>query len=131
MKSNKFWLIILGGLLVLSAVVAMLLGQVQSSHAFIYQDGVLTDTVNLSSVTRGYTVDVFGGLDAGGGSGKVNVLEVEQGRIRMSNANCPDGTCIRQGWKSGGITPIVCLPNRVVVTFEGTGTNADIDAVVG
>ena len=130
-KSNKFWLVILGGVVVLAAVVAMLLGQVQSSYAFIHKDGALTDTVNLSAVTVAHTIDVVSGADADGSSDIVNVLEVEQGRIRMLYANCPDGTCIRQGWNSGGITPIVCLPNRVVVTFDGTGSGADVDAVVG
>ena len=131
MISSKLWIIILCGLVVLAGVAALLLGQGQSSYAFIHQDGVLTDTVSLSSVAGGFTVDVFGGADADGSSDRVNVLEVENGRIRMLNANCPDGTCLRQGWKSGGITPIVCLPNRVVVTFDGTGSDADIDAVVG
>ena len=124
MKSNKFWLLILGGIVVLSAVAAMLLGHVQSSYALIYKDNVLTDTVNLSSVIEPYNIDVLG-------SGGVNILKIERGRIRMSRANCPDRICVRQGWKSGGITPIVCLPNRVVVTFDGIGSGVDIDAVVG
>jgi len=102
----------------------------QSSYAYIHQDGALVDAVNLAAVSEPYTVDVFESIDPGG-SGWLNILEVERGRIRMANANCPDGTCLRQGWKSGGITPIVCLPNRVIVTFDGIGLGADVDAVVG
>ena len=64
-------------------------------------------------------------------SGNKNVIAVEQGRIRMLSADCPDGSCVRQGWISGGIFPIVCLPNRVVITLEHGDNRSNVDAVVG
>ncbi|MCX7846336.1 MAG: NusG domain II-containing protein [Dictyoglomaceae bacterium] len=39
--------------------------------------------------------------------------------VRMISSPCPDKLCIKQGWiKKVGET-IVCLPNRVVLRFEG------------
>jgi len=99
-----------------------MLRQVPMSYARIYKDGALTETVNLSVATDPYTIDIHG-------SSGFNILEVEHGRIRVSKADCPDGICIRQGWVSGGLVPIVCFPNRLVITFEGN--EADVDAVVG
>ena len=126
-KSNKFWIIVLGGIVVVSVVAALLLGQAPKSHAsaafaHIYQNGAMTETVNLTSITEPYTINIAG-------NNGFNILEVESGRIRVLEADCPDGICKRQGWVSGGVIPIVCLPHRLVITFEG-GT-AGLDAVVG
>jgi len=98
--------------------------QEQGSYAQIYHDGTLTETVNINAVTEPFTITV----ESGSGN---NVIKVEQGRIRMLAADCPDGTCVRQGWISGGIFPIVCLPNRVVVTLTSGDSGFGVDAVVG
>ena len=121
--SNKSWVIIFGGILLASAVAALVIWHVQvpASHAKIYKDNTLTEVVNLVAVTEPFNIVVP----------DYNLLEVEQGRIRVSEANCSDGTCIRQGWKSGGIMPIVCLPNRLVVVFESGELTNGVDAVVG
>jgi len=127
MKSNKFWFIVLGGIVVLSAIIALLIGQAPMSHtpagfANIYQNGALTETVNLAAVTKPYIIDITG-------NNGFNRLEVESGHIRVLEADCPDGICKRQGWVSGGMIPIVCLPHRLVITFDGG--EAGVDAVVG
>ena len=126
-KSNRFWLIVLGGIVLVSVIATLLLRQAFAVHApaglaHIYQNGSLTETVNLVEVSEPYTINIIGGTG-------FNVIEAERGRIRMLEANCPDGICVRQGWVSGGMIPIVCLPHRVVITLEGVDT--DIDAVVG
>ena len=63
--------------------------------------------------------------------GGQNVLRVSGGAIRMEEADCPDGTCVRQGAIQNPGETIVCLPHRVTVTIvgndEGTG---GVDAVV-
>ena len=124
MKSNKFWLIVLGCIVLISALLIFLLRQPAASYARIYHDGELTDKVNLSAVTAPFTKQI----DSNGG---VNVIEIEYGRIRMLTADCPDRSCVRQGWISGGVFPIVCLPNRVVIMLEGGENEQGVDAVVG
>jgi len=101
---------------------ALLFWQEPASYAHIYKYGVLTETVSLDAVTKPYTIIVEDSLGT-------NVIEVERGRVRMLQADCPDKTCVRQGWASGAATPIVCLPHRLVITLDGG--NPDIDAVVG
>jgi len=104
----------------------LVLWQVPTGSVRIYKDGMLIDTVNLVAVVDSFIIEI-NGVDTGSTDGH-NVLEVERGRIRMLFADCPDGTCIRQGWTSGGVMPIVCLPNRVIVVFDG---GYGVDAVVG
>jgi len=124
LKSNIFWLILLGVIVVISALAALLPGQTSSSYAYIYESGELTDTVNIAAITAPFTITLESG-------GSMNVIAIEYGRIRMLSADCPDGTCVRQGWISGGVLPIVCLPNRVVIKLEDADSGSNIDAVVG
>jgi len=89
--------------------------------AKIYLDGELIESIDLRTVREPYEIKtVF--------EGGINTVEIEQGRIRVISANCPDGSCVRQGWNSGSLSPIVCLPNRLVITVEGS---RDIDAIIG
>ena len=50
---------------------------------------------------------------------KDQTIEVKDGdfynRIRMEEANCPDGYCEEQGKISGHTQTIVCLPHKLVV----------------
>jgi len=101
----------------------IILRQAPAAQARIYSDGSLIETLDLNAVPEPYSIPV----DSGGG---YNIISVEQGRIRISEASCPDSSCIRQGWLSGGITPIVCLPHRLVIALEGS-SDKGVDAVVG
>ena len=54
--------------------------------------------------------------------GRKNTVEIQDGRIHMKCADCPDHICVDTGWLEDG-KPIVCLPNRLVIEYE----NSDID----
>ena len=129
-KSNKFWLLLLGGLVAASVVVMILLWQVPVSNVRIYKEGEIITTINLLTVNQPYTYTVEGMVHTGGVSG-LNIVEIDHGRVRMQKADCPDGYCVRQGWINSGLVPVVCLPNRVVIAFESGTDNTGIDAVVG
>ena len=60
--------------------------------------------------------------------GRVNTVQIENGRIRMLSADCPDHTCVHMGWLESGALPIVCLPNRLVIEF--TDADSGLDAIV-
>lgn len=123
MRSNIFWILILCGVLAVSTVAALVLRQIPASRARIYQAGVLIESLDLAAVAEPYEIVVSN--DSG-----LNVIEIERGRIRVSKADCRDGICVRQGWISSGVTPVVCLPNRLVISLEGS-SGQDLDAVVG
>ena len=125
MKSNKFWLILIGAVLVLSlaASLVIFLGGDKATAALIYQDGVCIRRIDLTGVDApwSFTVEWEGGY---------NVVEVDRGRIRVAEADCPDQTCVRQGWRSAGTVPIACLPHKLVIQLEGGGDNP-VDGVAG
>ncbi len=47
-----------------------------------------------------------------------NIVSVEDHRIRVSEADCPDQTCVKSGFLSGA-RPIICLPHKLVIEVVG------------
>lgn len=61
-------------------------------------------------------------------NGHVNIIEIKDGAVRVKSADCPDRTCVNQGFIEKGGEVIVCLPARLTVTLEGAETQ--LDAIV-
>jgi hypothetical protein len=85
---------------------------VNSGKIGIFLGGELVQTVDLNAVAEPYDLDVGGG----------NVVHIERGEVYMAEADCPDQICVkhahlRAGERHDGDTPIVCLPNNVVVKW--------------
>ena len=50
-------------------------------------------------------------------NGGTNTVQIENGKVKMAAANCPDQICVKHGPLAHGAMPIVCLPNRVVIKW--------------
>ena len=69
-----------------------------------------------------YPLDTDGVFVLNGGT---NTLEIKDGRARISDADCPNMQCVRQGWISRGGQSIVCLPNKLIVTVTSSDRSVD------
>lgn len=57
-----------------------------------------------------------------------NVVEIKDGKVRISEADCPDLLCVNTGWRQHVGQVIVCLPHYFVVKVVGQkGNPADLD----
>lgn len=56
--------------------------------------------------------------------GRINQIEIQDGKIRMLAADCPDNTCVRMDWLDLA-SPIVCLPNHLVIQFVEEAEEVD------
>ncbi len=118
MKS-KYWIALLGAVLLVSVALSvwLLLPKGAAQYAEIWSDGKLVETLSLS-VDRTLTVQSQHG---------VNVVTVKDGKIAVTDADCPDHYCMRRGYCHSG-AQIVCLPNRLVIKFTG---KQSLDGVAG
>ena len=91
-----------------------LLRQDQARFAKITSKGEPVKTVDLL-IDQEFTVD-----------GK-NTVTVQDGKIAVTWADCPDHYCMKRGYCDRG-TDIGCLPNRLVISFLG---EQEVDAAVG
>ena len=57
-----------------------------------------------------------------------NTITVADGKIAVTDTDCPGRDCSHMGWISGGGESIVCLPNKMEIRLSGSET---VDAVAG
>lgn len=116
---TKSWIIILAVVVIACLGLSLLLlqpGQTATAVKVI-SEGELKYTLPLTVDTQ---IEIV--TDRG-----INVVTVKDGKVAVTEADCPDGYCMARGYCSGG-RQIVCLPNRLVLEFVG---NQSVDAVVG
>ena len=120
---NKTTKLILAGLLLIAAASAVFLllkpEETARPVARITVNGTIVNEIALDSksLPQTFTYEGPGGF--------ANTVEAEHGRIRVSEAGCPDQVCVNQGWIADGTVPIVCLPNKLIIEISGGGDSLD------
>jgi hypothetical protein len=70
--------------------------------------------VNAAGTRYEYSAELDGTYTVAGELGPTT-FEIKGGRVRITDSPCPNKICISQGWHN----PLVCLPNKVMITVEG------------
>ena len=117
---TKTWIALIAAIaaVCLGLSVFLLLSGDDAVYAQISSGGKVVKTVDLRIDQQ------FNVIGETGGS---NTVTVRDGRIAVTEADCPDHYCMERGFCGGG-TPIVCLPNRLVIRFLG---EQSVDAAAG
>ncbi|MBQ5437792.1 MAG: NusG domain II-containing protein [Firmicutes bacterium] len=117
MIRTRTWIVILAALAAVLALLSFfsLTAKKEGKTVQILQDGVVIEEIDLSAVTseRSFTIEW-----TRGGS---NLITVQPGRIRVTEADCPDRVCVDQGWLSDQAAPIVCMPHRLMIRIKDGG----------
>jgi hypothetical protein len=87
--------------------------------AYLYQNGTLLETIDLSTVTEEYSLTIIS--ETGGR----NQILVQPGAISVTDADCPDLICVHQGTIRNNLLPITCLPHGLVIELKPKHTNID------
>lgn len=117
---NRIWIIIFLVVAVLCLAIWLFISNVSSPSRVvgIYKDGSLVEKIDLNSVTGEREITLSGNYGD-------NVILVSNGHIEMKSADCPDKLCVEHGELKVSSSPIVCLPNKVVIKFENSTDGAD------
>ena len=118
--TNRIWIVVFSFVAVLCLAIWLFISNVSSPSKVvgIYKDGSLVEKIDLNSVTGEREITLSGDLGD-------NVILVSNGRIEMKSADCPDKICVEHGELKSSSSPIVCLPNKVVIKFEDNTDGAD------
>jgi len=115
---TKLWIGILAMVLAVCLGLSLwLLRPTQASAVEVWSEGTLIKTMALSA-DQTFTVKTEKGS---------NVVTVQDGKVAVTEADCPDQYCMAPGFCSGG-TQTVCLPTRLVLKFVGETV---VDGVAG
>lgn len=118
--TNRIWIVVFSFVALLCLGIWLFISNVSSQSLVvgIYKDGSLVEKIDLNSVTGEREITLSGNYGD-------NVILVSNGRIEMKSADCPDKICVEHGELKSSSSPIVCLPNKVVIKFEGSTDGAD------
>ncbi len=121
---NRIWIIIFSAAVLVCAILWLYISnlEVAAKIVGIYQNGSLVERIDLNSITAEREITLSGDY------GK-NVILLSHGSIEMKSADCPDKICVGHGKLISSASPIVCLPNKIVIKFENA--EADTDAKTG
>lgn len=91
--------------------------------AYVYSDNKLVGEYTLTdNYKTDFTVNTTDGY---------NTIYIEDGKVWIHDATCPDKVCLSQGKISHDGELIVCLPNRLMVQIKDNGeTEDDIDIII-
>lgn len=117
---NKYWIALIAIILAvcIGLSIPLLTAEETAAYAEIVSDGQVMHVVDLNIDREIHITTADGGK---------NTVTVKDGKIGVTEANCPDHYCMDRGMCSGGVQ-IVCLPNRLIIRFQGQQT---VDTVVG
>ncbi len=117
---NRIWIIVFSAVFVLCILSWMYISNISLSKRVvgIYQNGRLIEKIDLNTVSQEREITVSGEC------GK-NTILVSHEYIKMKSAECPDKICVKHGELKSLNNPIVCLPNKIVIKFEGEAENVD------
>ncbi len=117
---TKTWILLLSGVFLLSLLGSffVLRQRPDAALAQISSGRQVVKTVNLRE-NQQFTITAE--------NGGVNIITVQDGKIAVTDATCPDHYCMKRGFRASG-TDIVCLPNQLVIHFLGAQT---VDAEAG
>lgn len=88
----------------------------QNAAVQIYEDGVLTGEYPLS---QDRVLELSGEYH--------NTITIQDGKVAITDSDCPGQDCVHSGWISGPGRSLVCLPNRVEIRITGS---SDVDFAV-
>ena len=115
---NKYWIMAVGALFALCLALVLFTGNdAPAQTAQVVSNGKVIRTLDLSEELE-FTVTTDKGT---------NTVTVRDGKIAVTEADCPDQYCVRQGFCNSG-AQIVCLPHALVISFLG---ESEIDGAVG
>lgn len=110
-RINKAELSLVCGLLIFAALMLCIMEFTATSGAYavVYVDGEEWGRYRLSDDAETVISTEHG----------ENTLVIKDGRADVTDADCPDKTCVRAGAAGNTGEMIVCLPHKVMVKIEG------------
>ncbi len=125
-KINKYDIALIAAIVVINVGV-LIYGGVNATEkskktVYVYSDNKLAGEYTL-------TDDYKNEFKINGDTG-YNTIRIEDGKVWISDATCPDKICLHQGKIGSDGELIVCLPNRLMVQIKDSTDKDDLDIIV-
>lgn len=117
MRQRKLWIVLCLVLFILGLLGSFwALKPLDKNSVEIIQDGNTLYQLDLAH-EKDQTIEITY-------KGRSNIIQIQEGRISMQQAECPDQICVQMGSLRTDGLPIVCLPNRLVIQYSESGADS-------
>ncbi len=95
----------------------------KSTYAAIEVDGKVYDNIYLSSSEgeKTFTIETDHGN---------NIISIKNGNISITEADCHDSLCVKQGEISKVGQSIICLPHELIIEIKGDEDDSSSDMIL-
>lgn len=115
--------------IILTAVLlAAALGGILVQRLFFHADGAYARVLLHGKEIARLSLEKDIVFTAGDKQEGYNRIEVSHGTVAVTEADCPDQICVREGAQKNSGAVIACLPHELIVIVEASGSRAP-DAV--
>lgn len=122
-KSLRFWLVLL-------ALIALVCAAGMVALHFYRQTGQLVQIVQNDQVVGTYSLREDRTLRLESQDGGYNLVVIQDGKVQVAEADCPDQTCVRMGPTDQTAQTIACLPHKLIIkVLAPDGDPTQIDGV--
>ncbi|MBP5494807.1 MAG: NusG domain II-containing protein [Lachnospiraceae bacterium] len=102
--------------IVLLPLAIILLNTSKGGTAVVKSDGKVIDTLSLNK-NGIYTYKNDKGY---------NIVEVTDGKVRVTEADCPNQDCVNKGYIKRNNESVICLPHKFEVTVKSKDNEYDV-----
>ncbi len=117
-KKSLIFVIILVLLCVFCLLWFLMIHNISGTEAHIYVDGTLYAIYSLSDNSDFLIETQYG----------YNKVKITDGKIGVTESDCPDRTCINTGFTDNSAHPVICMPHRLEIIIVDS---SEIDGVTG
>ena len=110
MRTRKILIAVIPVFLVSVCLSVLVLRHSDKQTVEIVQDGTVLYTFDLND-TEDRNIHISAP------DGGYNLVHIQNRTICISEADCPDQTCVHMGVLKSDYLPIVCLPHKLIVRF--------------
>jgi len=118
LKYGDFLVILAIVLIAVLFAVSLYQSNTDEKIAIVSQNNVVLDRIELNKISERHLINYYGEYPG--------IIEVNNGKIRFLQADCPDQVCVNTGWIDRPGQIAVCLPAGVIIKIEGVQTDIDI-----
>lgn len=115
-KNDLIFIGVILGIAALIFLFRLFAGDEQAEYVMVRKNGEVVETYDLRE-------DRVVKLNDGS-----NTMEIKQGKVKMTEADCPDKLCVHQRAISKNNESIICLPNQIVLQIVSQDESG-LDAV--
>lgn len=121
-KPLRFWLVLI------ALIAALCVAGLAALHGY-RQTGQVVQITQNGQVMGTYPLQEDRTLRYESQDGGYNIVVIQAGKVRVSEADCPDQTCVRMGPTDQTAQTIACLPHKLIVKVLVQDDSSQIDGV--